>query len=209
MSPISELLADWGWNQTVRSLQIERGMKLFPHSRIHAVPGCAHRRRENSLLKHRMQRASIIHGEGRALHLWKYKRRLSLALALCLFAFSILGHAQNLSPKLQNAVGHWQVINNDGSKGGQVQTYIENGVLFGKVTGARPGRAPDSVCDRCPGALKGQRIMGMIVIRNFTRKAMTGSAELLWIPRTARNTRERCGPLETTSWACAGLSASR
>lgn len=114
-----------------------------------------------------MQRASIIHGEGRALHLWKYKRRLSLALALCLFAFSILGHAQNLSPKLQNAVGHWQVINNDGSKGGQVQTYIENGVLFGKVTGARPGRAPDSVCDRCPGALKGQRIMGMIVIRNF------------------------------------------
>ena len=41
------------------------------------------------------------------------------------------------------------------------------GVLFGKVTGARPGRAPDSVCDRCPGALKGQRIMGMIVIRNF------------------------------------------
>jgi len=90
-----------------------------------------------------------------------------LILAFCLVVFAVSGRAQTLSPKLQNAVGHWQVINSDGSQGGQVVTYIENGILFGKVTGARPGRAPDSVCTRCPGELKGQRIMGMIVIRNF------------------------------------------
>jgi uncharacterized protein (DUF2147 family) len=95
------------------------------------------------------------------------KRNLSLALFLCLTIFSKPGKAQGLSQKLENAVGHWQVINSDGTQGGQVETYIEHGILFGKVTGARPGRALDSVCDKCPGALKGQRIMGMVVIRNF------------------------------------------
>ena len=74
---------------------------------------------------------------------------------------------QQLSPKLQNAVGHWQVINSDGAPGGQVETYVENGVLSGRVTGVRPGRAPDSVCDKCSGELKNQRIMGMVIIRNF------------------------------------------
>jgi len=95
------------------------------------------------------------------------KRNLSLALFLCLIIFSKPGKAQGLSQKLENAVGHWQVINSDGTQGGQVETYIDHGVLFGKVTGARPGRALDSVCVKCPGALKGQRIMGMVVIRNF------------------------------------------
>jgi uncharacterized protein (DUF2147 family) len=97
----------------------------------------------------------------------RIKRNLSLAVFLCMIVFAKHGNAQGLSQKLQNAVGHWQVIDSDGSKGGQVETYIENGVLFGKVTAARPGRAPDSICTKCPGALKGQRIMGMVVIRNF------------------------------------------
>ncbi len=101
------------------------------------------------------------------MRLRKYKHVLSIALALCLFGISILGSAQKLSPKLQNAVGHWQVIDSDGGKGGQVETYIENGILFGKVTGARPGRAVDSLCTKCSGELKNQRIMGMVVIRNF------------------------------------------
>ncbi|HMG85941.1 MAG TPA: DUF2147 domain-containing protein [Terracidiphilus sp.] len=101
------------------------------------------------------------------MHLSKYKHALSVALALGLVVFANSGSAQKLSPKLQNAVGHWQVIDSDGGKGGQVETYIENGILFGKVTGARPGRALDSVCSKCPGELKNQRIMGMVVIRNF------------------------------------------
>jgi uncharacterized protein (DUF2147 family) len=101
------------------------------------------------------------------LHPSRFKHVLPLVLALCLLVLASSIRAQNLSPKLQNAVGHWQVINSDGSQGGQVETYIENGALFGKVTAARPGRALDSVCDKCSGALKGQRIMGMVVIRNF------------------------------------------
>jgi uncharacterized protein (DUF2147 family) len=101
------------------------------------------------------------------LHFSRNKHVLFGALGLCLLIFANFGSAQKLSPKLQNAVGHWQVINSDGTQGGQVETYVENGVLFGKVTGARPGRALDALCDKCPGALKNQRIMGMVVIRNF------------------------------------------
>ena len=90
-----------------------------------------------------------------------------LTVALCSLVFATSIAAQKLSPKLQNAVGHWQVINSDGTLGGQVETYIENGALFGRVTAARPGRRPDSLCEKCSGVLKNQRIMGMVVIRGF------------------------------------------
>jgi uncharacterized protein (DUF2147 family) len=98
------------------------------------------------------------------------RRKYLVAASLALFALTLAMTAraqQQLSPKLQNAVGHWQVINSDGTPGGQVETYVENGVLSGRVTGVRPGRAPDSVCDKCSGELKNQRIMGMVIIRSF------------------------------------------
>ena len=75
--------------------------------------------------------------------------------------------AQQLSPKLQNAIGHWQVVNSDGSPGGKVDTYLENGKLFGRVTEVRPGRTPQDVCDKCSGEYKNQLILGMVMMRNF------------------------------------------
>jgi uncharacterized protein (DUF2147 family) len=93
---------------------------------------------------------------------------------LCAFAVALLAlvsvagaSAQQLSPKLQNAVGHWQVVNSDGSPGGRVDTYIENGKLFGRVTQVRPGRTPQDVCDKCSGEYKNQLILGMVNMRNF------------------------------------------
>jgi uncharacterized protein (DUF2147 family) len=90
-------------------------------------------------------------------------------LALGLFALVSGGgaNAQQLSPKLQNAVGHWQVVNSDGSPGGRVDTYIENGKLFGRVTQVRPGRTPQDVCDLCSGEYKNKLILGMIIMSNF------------------------------------------
>jgi len=90
-----------------------------------------------------------------------------LTSALCALVLSTTARAQTLSPKLQNAVGQWQVINADGTKGGHVETYLENGKLLGRVTAARPGRDPNSLCDKCSGELKNQHIMGMIVLRDF------------------------------------------
>jgi uncharacterized protein (DUF2147 family) len=93
--------------------------------------------------------------------------RLRILLAAAFVFISVASAQQPLTPKLQGAVGHWQVINADGSKGGHVQTYLENGKLFGRVTAARPGRDSNSLCDKCSGELKNQHIMGMIVLRNF------------------------------------------
>lgn len=93
--------------------------------------------------------------------------RLRYLLTVALIFISVAGAQQQLTSKLQSAVGRWQVINADGSKGGQVETYLENGKLLGRVTAARPGRDPNALCDKCSGELKNQHIMGMIVLRDF------------------------------------------
>ena len=94
--------------------------------------------------------------------------------SLSAFAAALLGvvliagaGAQQLTPKLQNAIGHWQVVNSDGTRGGQVETYLENGKLFGRVTQVRPGRTPQDVCDKCSGEYKNQLILGMVNMRDF------------------------------------------
>jgi len=90
------------------------------------------------------------------------------AVAFTLIALiSVAAHAQQLSLPLQVAIGHWQVINDEGQPGGQVETYLVDGKLFGKVTQLRPGRLPDDVCDKCSGELKNKPIQGMVFLRNF------------------------------------------
>jgi len=93
---------------------------------------------------------------------------------LCISATAVLAvvgvagvRAQQLAPKLQNAIGHWQVVNSDGSPGGKVDTYLENGKLFGRVSEVRPGRTPQDLCDKCSGEYKNQPILGMVIMRNF------------------------------------------
>jgi uncharacterized protein (DUF2147 family) len=94
--------------------------------------------------------------------------------SLCIFALAFLAlasvasaRAQQLTPKLQNAIGKWQVIDSEGKPGGQVETYLENGKLFGRVTQVKPGRTDKDVCDKCSGQLKHQLILGMVILRNF------------------------------------------
>ena len=89
-------------------------------------------------------------------------------LTLCLIALAAVGTAlaQQLSQKLQNAVGRWQTFN-DGKPAGQVETYLVNGQLFGRVTQVRPGRTPQDICDKCSGDLKNKMILGMVIMRGF------------------------------------------
>lgn len=91
----------------------------------------------------------------------------ALALALFALAFVAGAGAQQLAPKLQNAVGHWQIVNSDGTPGGKADTYLESGKLFGRVTEVRPGRTVRDVCDKCSGEYKNQLIFGMVFLRNF------------------------------------------
>jgi uncharacterized protein (DUF2147 family) len=91
------------------------------------------------------------------------------AFAIAIFALVSIpaSHAQQLSQKLQNAVGHWQIIDSDGALGGKAETYLINGKLFGKVTELRPGHTPKDVCIKCSGEYKNQVILGMVFMRNF------------------------------------------
>ena len=95
----------------------------------------------------------------------RFIRCFAVALLGILAAWNVA--AQQLTPKLQNVVGHWQVLNSDGSPNGKVDTYLVNGKLFGKVTEMRPGRTPKDVCDKCSGEYKNQLILGMVLMRDF------------------------------------------
>jgi uncharacterized protein (DUF2147 family) len=97
------------------------------------------------------------------------RHKCSSAFAVALFGVASLvgAGAQQLTPKLQNAIGHWQVVNSDGSPGGHVDTYLVDGKLFGRVTEVRPGRTPQDLCDKCSGEYKNQLILGMLLMRNF------------------------------------------
>jgi uncharacterized protein (DUF2147 family) len=97
----------------------------------------------------------------------QYKRLSGLAVAFLGMMAAWSAAAQQLTPKLQNAIGHWQVVNSDGTPGGKVDTYLVNGRLFGKVTEVRPGRKPQDVCDKCSGEYKNQPILGMVLMRDF------------------------------------------
>jgi len=97
------------------------------------------------------------------------RNKFLCAFALALFALVSIAtaRAQQLSPKLQNAIDHWQIVNSDGTPGGKAETYLVNGKLFGKVTEVRPGRTPRDVCDKCSGEYKNQLILSMVFMRNF------------------------------------------
>jgi uncharacterized protein (DUF2147 family) len=97
----------------------------------------------------------------------RYTSLCAFAFVLCALLSLSAAQAQQLSPKLQNAIGRWQIVNSDGTPGGKAETYLENGRLFGRVTEARPGRNARDVCDKCSGEYKNQLILGMIFMRNF------------------------------------------
>jgi uncharacterized protein (DUF2147 family) len=79
-------------------------------------------------------------------------RCVFVPLLITLLAVAAVG-AQQLSPKLQNAVGHWQVLDGNGKPGGQVDTYLVDGKLFGR--------------DKCSGDNKNQLILSMVIMRDF------------------------------------------
>ena len=133
-----------------------------------------------------------------ALHTNRMKTLSIFALALLALASVAPARAQLLTPKLQNAIGKWQVIDSEGKPGGQVETYLENGKLFGRVTQVKPGRTDKDVCEKCSGELKNQLILGM---------ETTGLTAPPWTPRTARSTRAKSGLWATTSSTCAASSA--
>jgi uncharacterized protein (DUF2147 family) len=60
--------------------------------------------------------------------------------------------------------GRWQTLDLDsGAPRGEVTLALRDGVLEGRITGgqAKPGESQQTLCSKCPGALKDQPIIGM------------------------------------------------
>lgn len=65
--------------------------------------------------------------------------------------------------------GMWKTIGDvDGKEKSIIHIYEENGKLHGKVVEVLPA-SKYTICERCPGDLKGKPIKGMVVLRDLTK----------------------------------------
>jgi uncharacterized protein (DUF2147 family) len=73
----------------------------------------------------------------------------------------------------QNVVGKWRTIDDEsGKQKSIVQLWISGDQLYGKIleTWDDDGVTPtDKLCDKCPGALKNQRMHGMIIVNGLSK----------------------------------------
>lgn len=71
----------------------------------------------------------------------------------------------------QSPVGVWKTIDDET---GQAKSHVEitesNGKLQGKVVKLLL-HSPDRLCEKCPGDLKNQKIMGMTILENMIQKS--------------------------------------
>jgi len=92
-------------------------------------------------------------------------RWLGLATLTVLFATSAL--AQEATP-----VGRWTTIDDETKKPKSViAIYEEGGKLFGKIEKIflEPNQPENPVCEKCEGTLKGQPIIGMVIMRDLKK----------------------------------------
>ena len=88
--------------------------------------------------------------------------RLALALVLLLVG-SIAAWAQPASP-----VGIWRTFSDrTGQESGKVRIWDQNGLLYGRIIGILDPAKRDAVCQKCTDDRRGQKVMGMQIIRGM------------------------------------------
>lgn len=100
-------------------------------------------------------------------------RAITFALALC--SLGTVARAQS------TPIGLWNTISDkDGKPEAVVEIREANGQLSGVVRDLLVSAAPeDSVCGKCSGSLKGQRIVGMEILTNMRPDGDHWSGEIL------------------------------
>ena len=89
-------------------------------------------------------------------------RILLCSLFLSLTAFSL--GAQS-SP-----AGIWKTVDDKtGEAKSQIEIFQENGKYYGKIVKLLR-RAPDTVCEKCPGKRKDQKLVGMLILEDLEAK---------------------------------------
>jgi uncharacterized protein (DUF2147 family) len=79
----------------------------------------------------------------------------------------ILAFAQIISP-----VGKWKTFDDEtGELKSIINIWEEDGILFGTIEKIfpKPDEDPDPLCDKCPGELKDQPVIGMTIMKDLTR----------------------------------------
>jgi uncharacterized protein (DUF2147 family) len=73
----------------------------------------------------------------------------------------------------QDVVGKWKTIDDEtGKQKSIVQLWVSGNQLYGKIlqTWEDDGVTPsDKLCDKCPGALKDKRTIGMIIVNGLSK----------------------------------------
>lgn len=65
--------------------------------------------------------------------------------------------------------GLWRTVDEEGLSKSIVEIYQQGDEYFGKVTELLL-EPEDTVCSRCPGEERGQRVKGMVIIKNLQEK---------------------------------------
>jgi uncharacterized protein (DUF2147 family) len=74
----------------------------------------------------------------------------------------------------KTAIGRWKTIDDEtGKPKSVVEIYTENGKYTGKIVQLfrAPSEEQDPNCDKCTDYRKGQKIKGMVIIRNMSKKS--------------------------------------
>jgi len=71
----------------------------------------------------------------------------------------------------QDVTGRWTTFDAKGKLTGEIELYLQNDLLYGKVTRAflpDGTEVPDITCDGCIDGRDGQKIVGMIIVGGLT-----------------------------------------
>jgi uncharacterized protein (DUF2147 family) len=91
---------------------------------------------------------------------------------LGLASLTVLLSASALAQAPATVVGRWTTIDDETKKPKSVVAiYEENGKLYGKIEKLfrAPTEEQDPKCDKCEGALKDQRIIGMTILKDLKK----------------------------------------
>ena len=67
-------------------------------------------------------------------------------------------------------VGTWKSIDDKtGEAKSHIEIYQENGKYFGRIAKLLR-KAPDTICEKCPGAKKNKKLVGMVILEDLEPK---------------------------------------
>ncbi len=96
-----------------------------------------------------------------------------LLLSCLMFATAFIASAQ-VEINGKSAVGRWKTVDDEtGKPKSVVEIYLENGKYTGKIVELfrAPDEDQDPVCKKCEDHRQGQKVKGMIIIRNMNKKS--------------------------------------